>query len=315
MPVADGGSPGVAGGASGIDGGTSDSGGARTEPSPRRLDIPPRLQWENDHGYCGETSIQAIGLYYGVWVSQKVVRDLAGGELLLGVNETRALEKLKLDYEVWSDAGSSQSQPFMVWLKKNLAAAVPCVIAVYLSDGTDADYDHIIPATGIAYTSLSSYDANDEITVSDNFGAEVARRAGSYAATRSTCKYSADLTGCIPRDTDYGVAIKGVLDADKVTLPVRIAVGSNAEPNVSLGQAAAQITATVTVSGLQAGRDYALLRYDGYQQVPTKGAASAFLSSGFSSRHDFTASGLQYTYADPKTFASDGATYYRAVPR
>ena len=27
------------------------------------LDIPPRLQWENDHGYCGETAIQSFGMF------------------------------------------------------------------------------------------------------------------------------------------------------------------------------------------------------------------------------------------------------------
>jgi hypothetical protein len=27
------------------------------------LDIPPRLQWENDNGYCGETAIQSFGTY------------------------------------------------------------------------------------------------------------------------------------------------------------------------------------------------------------------------------------------------------------
>lgn len=26
------------------------------------LAIPPRLQWENNHGYCGETTIQAFGM-------------------------------------------------------------------------------------------------------------------------------------------------------------------------------------------------------------------------------------------------------------
>ena len=26
------------------------------------LDIPPRLQWENGHGYCGETAIQSFGM-------------------------------------------------------------------------------------------------------------------------------------------------------------------------------------------------------------------------------------------------------------
>jgi hypothetical protein len=27
------------------------------------LDIPPRLQWENGNGYCGETAIQSFGRY------------------------------------------------------------------------------------------------------------------------------------------------------------------------------------------------------------------------------------------------------------
>jgi hypothetical protein len=27
------------------------------------LDIPPRLQWENNNGYCGETAIQSFGTY------------------------------------------------------------------------------------------------------------------------------------------------------------------------------------------------------------------------------------------------------------
>jgi hypothetical protein len=25
------------------------------------LDIPPRLQWNNGNGYCGETALQSIG--------------------------------------------------------------------------------------------------------------------------------------------------------------------------------------------------------------------------------------------------------------
>jgi hypothetical protein len=36
-----------------------------------KLDIPVRLQWENDHGYCGETSIQSCALYYGNYISQR----------------------------------------------------------------------------------------------------------------------------------------------------------------------------------------------------------------------------------------------------
>jgi hypothetical protein len=28
------------------------------------LDIPSRLQWTNDNGYCGETAVQSIGMSY-----------------------------------------------------------------------------------------------------------------------------------------------------------------------------------------------------------------------------------------------------------
>jgi hypothetical protein len=28
------------------------------------LDIPPRLQWHNGNGYCGETSVQSIGMFF-----------------------------------------------------------------------------------------------------------------------------------------------------------------------------------------------------------------------------------------------------------
>ncbi|CAF4311410.1 unnamed protein product, partial [Adineta steineri] len=47
------------------------------------LNIPPRLQWANDNGYCGETALQSIGLYYGAWISQKLIRDINKGEYLL----------------------------------------------------------------------------------------------------------------------------------------------------------------------------------------------------------------------------------------
>ncbi len=41
------------------------------------LDIPPRLQWENDHGYCGETAIQSFGMYFR---EQKLNRMIVNNE-------------------------------------------------------------------------------------------------------------------------------------------------------------------------------------------------------------------------------------------
>ncbi len=31
------------------------------------LDIPPRLQWNNGNGYCGETALQSIGMSYYIF--------------------------------------------------------------------------------------------------------------------------------------------------------------------------------------------------------------------------------------------------------
>jgi hypothetical protein len=44
-----------------------------------QLDMPPRFQWSNAGGYCGETSLQMALLYNGAWVSQYVARAAGGG--------------------------------------------------------------------------------------------------------------------------------------------------------------------------------------------------------------------------------------------
>lgn len=304
----------------GSSGGSSGSAGSGADPgsgtSPQ-LDIPPRQQWENADGYCGETSIQAIALYYGAWISQQVVRTVAGGELLIGVNEETALGALHLAHATWdTSAPQPQFEGFMAWTKSQLEQRIPVVYAIYLTDGIDdPDYDHIVPAMGITATSASGYSAADTLISSDNFGDRIERPVGGLVGTRSSCKSSSTQGGCVPRDVDYGFAITGITDARSATLPVRIEVPLDHEPNVSVGEAATQMTASVHVSGLQAGHDYALLRYDDYTKVPTDAAAADFLTSSYSHRVDFTADGPQWNYADPISFPSSGTTYYRCVAR
>jgi hypothetical protein len=38
-------------------------------------DIPPRLQWNHNAGYCGEVSLISAGLYYGQYISQYDARS------------------------------------------------------------------------------------------------------------------------------------------------------------------------------------------------------------------------------------------------
>jgi hypothetical protein len=204
----------------------------------------------------------------------------------------------------------------MVWLKTNLAQGVPCIFAAYLTDGAnDPDYDHIMPAVGIQYATLSAYDPNDLLTFNNLFGAQLTRSAASLAGTRASCNQDSDHGGCIPENVDYAVAVTGILDAQHVTFPITALVSRSDEPNVSQGASPAPMTATVTVFGLEPGTSYALLRYDDYTTVPTNASAAGFLSSTYTARTDFTASGPQWTFADPQSFMSDGATYYRCVPQ
>lgn len=285
-------------------------------PGPSRLlAIPPRAQWENANGFCGEMSIQSIALSYGAWISQQVARTVAGGELLLGVNEVTALRALHLDYTLWdSQSAQPQAERFLAWIKDNLQHGVPVIYAVYLSDaGNDADYDHIVPAVGIDATTFGGYDGTDRLAMNTNFGARITKTLASLPATRQSCAVNGANGGCVPRNVDYGVAVRGITDAQRATLPTTMTVAESSEPNVSIGEIARQMTATVTVSGLTAGSSYALLRYDDYRTMPTNATAAQFLASSHTLRTNFVATGPTFTFVDPVTFRSSGATYYRAV--
>jgi hypothetical protein len=281
------------------------------------LDIPPRDQWTNANGYCGETSIQSIGLFYGAWISEQLVRTVAGGELLLGSNETKALDALHFRYALFGNQSAQpQFQSFMGWLKSNLAQGVPCIFAAYVTDGNgDPDYDHIMPAVGMQYASATGWDPNDVLLFNNNYGTRIMRPASDLSGTRQSCGYDTAHGGCIPDGTDYGVAITGVADDAHATVPISISVGQSSEPNVSTGASPSAMNAMVTVRGLQPGQGYALLRYDDYTKVPTAATAAQMLTAPYSFRQDFTATASTWSFTDPTSFASNGATYYRCVPR
>jgi len=291
-----------------IDGAMASSGDAAAADAAMpvtsmQLPIPPRQQWTNANGYCGETSIQSIALYDGAWISQKIVRQLAGGELLLGVNEEVALNALHLAHVTWdSSAAQPQASAFLAWIETELLHGAPVVYGVYLTDAAnDPDYDHIVPAVGVT---------PDQLTSNDNYDDQITVPLATLAATRSGCMRSTVQGGCVPRDVDYGVAITGVMDAQHASLPVSMTVTVDPEPNVSTGAHAIAMTGTITASGLVAGHSYALLRFDGYAQLPADPTPAQLLAAA-SKRTDFTATAASWTGSD--TFQSDSATYFRCV--
>jgi len=286
-------------------------------PTTVQLNIPPREQWPNNGGYCGETSLQSIALHYGAWISQDVVRNVAGGELLLGVNEKKALDALHFTYTLWdSESAKPQFERFAAWAKGELMARHPLIFGVYLTDGTDdADYDHIMVATGVSAHIADGYDATDRLLFNNNFGDALSVEFGAFQGTRKTCARDSSIGGCIPQSVDYGVAITGIVDPQNATRPVEVTVANQSEPNVSKGDSPVQMTANVKTSGLTKGGAYALLRYDGYKKVPVSGTAAEIVAEPNTARVDFVAVSTEWTYVDPTPFSSDGAVYYRCVPR
>ncbi|AEA68430.1 Hypothetical protein; putative exported protein [Pseudomonas brassicacearum subsp. brassicacearum NFM421] len=82
-------------------------------------DIPPRLQWEANYGYCGETALISAGLYYGQYVSQFDARAIAspnvkqskrGSQLLLGRNDGATAAQMGYRPRRQDAAGSSDNR-------------------------------------------------------------------------------------------------------------------------------------------------------------------------------------------------------------
>lgn len=285
--------------------------------SSKLLAIPPRLQWDDNNGYCGETSIQTLALYYGAWISQKTIRDIGGGEILLGDNMEPVLTTLGFDYESWdNNKESPQFENFMAWLKGHLLKGNPGIFAVYLSDAGEDDsaYDHIEPVIGVVGQGNSSFNLNDRLFFYNNFDYKYMNRSFAHlSSTRKNCSSDLAHGGCVPKDTDYGVVLKGIIDQDHATYPLQLFVDTWDEPNLSKKENPKKMYGSVFISKLTVGNWYYLLRYDSHDVVPKSGDAAAFLNSNFVTKTKFQACQSFWYYSDPNPFSSASTVYYRVV--
>jgi len=273
------------------------------------LDLPPREQWENGHGYCGETSVQTDALYYGTYVSQYQARRIAGGEVLIGVNDGRLLRALKLKYEEWDYKNNQpQYRSYLVWVKKNIERGYPVIITVYVRGMDDPDYDHIIPVTGYRSSDIIAFHDDDQLIFNSNFEKKhFIRSFESLYDTRAMKKNGRKYEYCIPKNVDYGIAITGTADKKKETVPVSLSLGSWKEPDVSSGSMPEKIHAKITIRDLVPGRKYVLLKYTNYQDVPDSG----FLNDSHNIIYSFKAKKSTEILSD--SFMSNTLAIYRCV--
>jgi Peptidase_C39 like family len=300
----------------------------------RALDIPPRKQWNANFGYCGETSMISAGLYYGQYVSQYTARAVASddtpqykrkSQLLLGGNDRHAANEMHLAWIEWNTASEQSTDQFLRWVRRNVERGYPVAIGVYTNEyrfygdkaprAGDPAYDHIVPVTSVS---------SDSLTFSDNglwdpaskphytFGYSFAAFQRSRVAAN---KPSAPVYSLANDAQNYGIAIGGVADADRETLPVRISTnvpwerppmknGSNVRPRPM------PLTLTIAVSNLTPGVVYRLYRYDSLDRIPNAHFNANASKASASWRIRIT-SGSTYTMT--QAIMSDRVAAYRAV--
>jgi hypothetical protein len=309
--------------------------------------IPPRLQWNENWGYCGEVSLISAGLYYGQYISQYDARALASpgvgqneysSQLLIGVNDQIAAAAMHLKAVEWNTQAETSTPTFVAWLKKNVTAGYPVAIGVFVNEylfygNTDPQagssvYDHVVPVTGFAsHHALPSgrYHASDTVTFNDN-GEWYSNGASPYVFTYEAAAFQADRAGAnsptgsiysLPNTgQNYGIAVTGVMDTHHDTVPVQVTTSVNdEEPEIQNGSDSrpppSPVTLMVTVSGLTPGVAYNLYRYTSFDAVPDD-HFNANAGNAYETWPINIGSGSSAVITE--TIMSDEMGIYRAVP-
>ena len=313
--------------------------------------IPPRLQWNGNFGYCGETSFIAAGLRFGQYCSQFTARAIAspgiaqnqeGSQLLLGVNDSYAARRMRLEASEFYYPTQRTTRDFLDWVKSHVLAGHVVIIGVFnngillgewtkRTDG-DPDYDHIVPVLKFgSNASLANFpDVSylaDVITLSDNglygpFGTppvyqfDYSFRLRSFTGTRvqaNTPRGSVYLLKNKP--ANYGIAIKGVLDLDEVTIPVKLTSSLNFEPEIGENSNTPPqpdpltLTATVTIPDQTVA--YNLYLYDGFDKVPVAGFNAAAATAA---KTWYIPANSGPTFTTQVSTKTDATAVFRAVP-
>ena len=311
--------------------------------------LPPRIQWNANYGYCGEASFISAGLFYGQYLSQYDARaiasnnarqNLSSSQLLLGVNDVAAAKAMHLAATPFNTSTQTSTTAFLTWVKSNVIAGYPVVMGVFMNQSRfygnknlnagDTEYDHIVVATGITsrhpLTGPAVYYADDIITFNDNglwtgtpngqpqnvFSCSF----GTFAATRQQANATTRPVYSLNNGPDYGIAITGIIDLSRETVPVRLATSVNAEStgivnNSTTRPAFKPVTLTVTVSGLTPGVTYNLYRYSSMAAVPDSNI-NANAAKAVQKRAITITSGSTFTMT--QTIKSNQIVVYRAVP-
>merc|ERR1711881_92095 len=110
----------------------------------------------------------------------------------------------------------------------------PVVLGFYLSECSDADYDHIMPAIGVRTAHNDTrYHGKDVLIINNNYMKQsISHTFDNFKGTRKSCARTEKKGGCIPEKVDYGVAIRSNLDPNDEPFPVQLLVDRWDEPDL-----------------------------------------------------------------------------------
>lgn len=307
-----------------------------------QLGMAPRLQWNANYGYCGETSFISAGMYFGQYTSQWIARSLASpgvaqtkeeSQLLLGVNDMDAARMMKLKAVAFDSEAQKSTPAYLTWVKSMALRGHPVIVGVFLNMTTSegelpgsSEYDHIVPVLGVASQSrLAStdrrYRPSDVISFSDNSGANP---SSLYQSTFKDLQLSrarandprAPLYSLRNRPMNYAAAVTGVLDPSRVTIPVRLTSNTDGEGlqeglwmDAPPPARPIDITATVTIPNPSLG--YNVYLYDEFAKVPIRD----FNASATKAIESWTIPpGAGSTWSTSISAMSDQTRVFRAVP-
>jgi hypothetical protein len=277
------------------------------------VNVPPRLQYEESNGYCGELAIQELMLPYGVWIPQLTARNAGGGELLPGDNYDKALNALRIKFTTFTSSGY---KAFASFAKKALMSTprAGVVAVVYIKDMNDRQYDHILPIVGIDTASPPSsfvYQGTDVFLINTGFSTSVVRRTASdYTCTYRAKKNDVDQGGCVPSDTRWGFSILGPKYVATTGPATSLTVPRASEP-APPGSPGAKFSATLKATGLKSGTKYKIVKLTSAAKVPTTGPVTAAQVAGGEAVASFTASSTEWSTAI--TFMSNVPAWYFCV--
>ena len=150
-------------------------------------ELPDRLQWIDNDGYCGEVSCVMALLKSGAYLSQYDVREISAVSstdvqksrfYLVGENDQHASELLKLGY-IEYDHDVFDSKVYLSWVKQMVRKGYSVTITVYMNnwlfygmtdpDAGFPDYDHIVSVKDVQSDyDDDQYHDDDIITMSDH---------------------------------------------------------------------------------------------------------------------------------------------------